>query len=734
MENSFLRGRTEVPATLTSSEIKGLSEQEIRHLIHELQVHQIELQTQNEELRRAQEDLRLSEQRYRDLFEQAPVGYIVLDYEGVIYQTNRRAVELLAREMTTDLRKRVLHSFCTPDAGDQLYRHLRRLSKGLDQDRCELNLSHRGEEIVLLLETKRVAGGEGPLRTALIDLTEQKRAESNLQLAAIVFEHAAEGIMVTDAEQKIISINRAFTSITGYDTHEVIGRKPDLLSSGRHSHWFFQEMWRKIRQHGRWEGEIWNNRKNGEVYPEHLSIICIRNNDGRITHYVGVFYDTSGQEFARRQLHRLAYYDELTGLPNRALCLDRLETALKRCHREGTGLALLFLDLDRFKHVNDALGHNIGDKLLEFSANLIRQCVRESDTVSRLGGDEFTVILNDLERHEEAALVAEKILNAFRITPFHYTGGELVVAASIGIGLYPRDADNVDNLLRCADIAMYRAKDTGRNDYQFYADEMSARFETRLAMETDLRRAEENRELRMVYQPCIDLETGRIMGAEALMRWRSPRWGEVDPAVFIPLAEETGLITPLAQWGLSAVSTQAASWSALGIRLSINLSGLKLKQLLEGDLFARIISQWSGSMCPIELELTETVLMEYRERLDEGLNNAKQLGITIAVDDFGTGYSSLSYLKQFPIDCLKIDSSFVRDVEQDPNDAAIAATIIAMARTLDLRVVAEGVETDGQHRFLKEQGCDEAQGFLFSPPLEVEEFERFFSARHQQSS
>ncbi|MCB1856863.1 MAG: EAL domain-containing protein [Gammaproteobacteria bacterium] len=728
MEYRSLRGRAEVPAAITSNEIKGLSEQEIRRLIHELQVHQIELQTQNEELRRAQDDLHSSEQRYRDLFEQAPVGYIVLDYEGVIYQTNRRAVELLTGNVTTDLRNSILYSFCSPGDGDPLYHHLRRLAKGLDQDRCELSLKHQGEEIVLLLETKRVAGGEGPLRTALIDLTEQKRAESNLQLAAKVFENAAEGIMVTDAEQRIISINRAFTSITGYETHEVIGRNPKFLSSGRHNRGFYRDMWRKIHQRGRWEGEIWNNRKNGETYPEHLSIICIRNIDERITHYVGVFFDTSGQEFARRQLHQLAYYDELTGLPNRTLCLDRLETALKLCHREGTGLALLFLDLDRFKHVNDALGHNIGDKLLEFSANLIRKCVRESDTVSRLGGDEFTVILNDLERHEEAALVAEKILNTFRTTTFHYTGGELVVAASIGISLFPLDADNVENLLRCADIAMYRAKDTGRNDYQFYANEMSARYETRLAMETDLRRAEENRELRMVYQPCIDLETGRIKGAEALMRWRSPRWGDVDPAIFIALAEETGLIMPLAQWGLSAVAEQAAHWSQLGIRLSINLSGLKLKQLLEGDLF----SQWTGSMCPIELELTETVLMEYRERLDERLNHVKRLGITIAVDDFGTGYSSLSYLKQFPIDCLKIDSSFVRDVEQDPNDAAIAATIIAMARTLDLRVVAEGVETEGQYRFLKEQGCDEAQGFLFSPALEVDEFERFFSARHQQ--
>jgi len=551
-------------------------------------------------------------------------------------------------------------------------------------------------------------------------------SQRNLHLAEKVIESSLEGIMITDDKSIIVSVNPAFTRLTGYSAEEVVGKTPAVLNSGRHDKTFYDAMWRRLREHGHWQGEVWNRRKSGELYPELLTIAAITDRDGQLTHYAALFSDITELKESEERIRHLAYYDALTGLPNRRLLDDRLRVALAHAHRNQRQLAVLFIDLDRFKRINDTLGHEIGDRLLVAIAQRLRDIVREDDTVARMGGDEFVAVLSDIENPDHAVQIARRLIDALK-QPVYVGSHELVVTTSIGVSIYPDDGESAAGLVKNADIAMYRAKDTGRNSFQLYAPAMNARTLEHLALESALHRALERNEFELYYQPLYEAGQCRMVAAEALLRWRHPDLGLVPPADFIPLAEETGLILPIGAWVLRDACRQLALWRQQGheeLHVSVNISA---RQFHQPDFIAQaahIVQEAGLSPRQLTLELTESMLMDDALETSRMLAQLHELGFGIAMDDFGTGYSSLSYLKRFPLSELKIDRVFIRDIERSTEDAAIVSATIGLAHSLGLRVVAEGVETAQQLAFLQQQGCDILQGFHFSPPLTVAELEK----------
>jgi diguanylate cyclase (GGDEF)-like protein len=498
------------------------------------------------------------------------------------------------------------------------------------------------------------------------------------------------------------------------------------VRSDRQDAAFYQALWASLNATGRWQGEIWNRRKSGEIYPEWLTINAVRDEFGRLVNYVAVFSDISGIKQSQAQLAHLAHHDPLTGLPNRLLFNDRLDHALDRARRDGSQLAVLFVDLDRFKHINDSLGHLAGDGLLQEVAARLTGAVRREDTVARMGGDEFTLLLEDLRRPEDAAVLARKLLDVLS-GPYSVAGRELFVTASVGISLYPRDGSGCEELIRNADAAMYQAKEEGRNGYHFYLPELTAAALQRVHLEADLRRALARGELSVHYQPQIDLDSGRLIGAEALVRWRHPEQGMIPPDRFIHLAEDTGLIIELGELVLRTACRQAVEWLAAGVpveRIAVNVSA---QQVQRSDFVATVRSALRDTGLPprhLELEVTESFIMGQAEAGIRVLQALRELGVRLAVDDFGTGYSSLGYLKRLPIHMLKIDRSFVSDLQGDSGDLAIAKAVIALGRTLGLKVIAEGVEHDHQAGLLRAEGCHYGQGYLFGRPVEGEDFAR----------
>lgn len=589
-----------------------------------------------------------------------------------------------------------------------------------------INLHKDGREVVLETSGTPYFDEQGILqgyRGIDRDITEKKMAEQKLQLAAMVINGTPEGVMITDSELDIISVNPAFSRTTGYSSEEVLGKRPTILSSGRHDSSFYLDMWRKLKEQGFWQGEIWNRRKDGDIYPEWLNISAIKDASGNVTNYAGVFSDISTQEHVRNRLHNLAYYDALTELPNRELFNDRLENALVQARRHGHAVGLIFIDLDRFKQINDTLGHKTGDSLLKAVAVQLQACVRDTDTVSRLGGDEFTVILPGIKEADDAATVAETIVRAFSKAVVLEDGRQLFTTPSIGISLYPNDGDGGEELLKNADTAMYRAKESG-GGYQFYTTSMSASFAERLFLEGELRHALINNELSLAYQPQVDLATGRMIGVEALARWHHPKEGWISPGKFIPVAEETGLIQQVGEWVFRRACRQLASWQEhinMPWRMAVNVSPRQIHGKEGMASIKKLIEESGISGNMLELEFTESSFMENMDDVSQLIGVLGKEGIQVAIDDFGTGYSSLSYLKKFAIDKLKIDQSFVRDIVTDNSDAAIVRTIISMGHNLGLRVIAEGVETIEQLRFLAENGCDEVQGYYFSRPVMADE-------------
>lgn len=561
---------------------------------------------------------------------------------------------------------------------------------------------------------------------ALIKCAFQVRADAEMRLSRTVFETSSEAIMVTDGQNHIVAVNAAFSDVTGYTRGEVLGLDPRFMNSGRHDEGFFQGLWKSLTENGRWSGEIWNRRKNGEIYPEWMSVSAVKDRLGKVTHYVTIFTDITERKEAEERVRHLAHYDALTDLPNRTLFYDRLSQALIQAQRDNTLAAVMFIDLDRFKNINDTLGHSVGDLLLQGVAERLIQCMRQGDSVSRQGGDEFVVLLPAIGQAEDAAVVAQKILESIG-KPFFLDEHELHVTCSIGISFYPNDGDNSETLMKNADTAMYRAKEAGRGNYQFYLADMNARSLERLAMETSMRFAIEREQFELYYQPQIDVAGGTMVGAEALIRWNHPTLGMVLPAHFIPLAEETGLIQPIGEWVLRTACRQAARWQSQGYAsflVSVNVSARQFRQAGFVDMVASALRDCGLPPECLELELTESVLMGQTDKNIAILRSLKQMGLTIAIDDFGTGYSSLNYLKRLPIDTLKVDRSFVGDLPRDKDDAAIVDAVVSMAHSLSLKVVAEGVETEDQVEFLRSRRCYLMQGFYFYEALPAAELTR----------
>ncbi len=553
----------------------------------------------------------------------------------------------------------------------------------------------------------------------LEDISASVEQQQRLRESAVVFENALEGMTVTDIDGAVVEVNNAFTEITGYSRDDVIGKNLRLLKSGRHGPDFYQTMWTSLSQTGRWSGEIWNRRKSGELYPQLLNISTVRDSAGDPCKYVGVFADISHIKRSEEKLDFLAHHDALTELPNRLLFNARLTHALEHAKRLDKSLAVMFLDLDRFKMVNDAHGHPVGDALLRAVAERLVECVRAEDTVARIGGDEFVVLLERIAAAEDAGMVANKILQAF-YRPMVVNGNEQYASMSIGISLFPRDASDAPSLVRNADSALYQAKESGRSTYRFYSPDLTERATERAGLANDLHRVIEREQLSLVYQPQVDLATGQMVGLEALLRWHHPVHGAVSPASFIPIAEETGLIKEIGEWVLQAACKQARRWLDDGLdfgRIAVNIAG---PQIRGGDLHVVVSKALESSGLPaqrLELEVTESFIMQGTEQGIDDMRRLRELGLDLSIDDFGTGYSSLSYLKRLPINRLKIDQSFVRDLPADEEDSAISSAVIALGSSLGLDVVAEGIETAEQRSFLIGAGCPRGQGYLFSRPL-----------------
>jgi diguanylate cyclase (GGDEF)-like protein/PAS domain S-box-containing protein len=697
------------------------------------------------ERKKAEQKLLEREARYRAVTYSANDAIITTDNAGNIAGWNRGA-EAIFGYSETEISGQPLTRLMPHRYRDQHIAGMSRVLSGgvshISDKTVELaGLRKDGSEFPLELSLAKWEAPEGWFVTGIIrDITERKQAEADLRIAAIAFE-TQDAMIITDANQVILKVNQAFTRITGYSAEEAIGQTPALLKSGYQNAQFYQAMWESLAREGYWQSEIWNRRKTGDVYPERITITVVTNVEGDAVNYVATFDDISQHKKAEETIHDLIFYDTLTKLPNRRLLVERLKHSIEVERREGKQLALMMLDLDRFKVINDSLGHLAGDELLQQVATRIATRLRKVDIVARLrkvdllarlGGDEFILLLEDITHMEDAARVAEQII-AILSKPFYLSqGDEVCITASIGISLYPQHGDNPETLISYADAALNKAKAEGRSCFAYYSEDLTLAARERIALEARLRKAIELHELRVFYQPQVDIATGQIIGAEALVRWQDPIEGLVGPAGFIPLAEETGLILEIGAWVLRETCRQGKHWLDAGlpaITLSVNVSAHQFRRSDVCALVTTVLTETGFPAEQLELEMTESGLMERQDKVMALLNELRALGVRFAIDDFGTGYSSLAYLKHFPLDSLKIDKGFIDDIPHLQDDMEIAATIIAMGHMLGFKVLAEGVETAEQLAFLQDKGCDAYQGYLKSKPVPAEEFVELLRAQ-----
>jgi diguanylate cyclase (GGDEF)-like protein/PAS domain S-box-containing protein len=669
-----------------------------------------------------------AEEVLNNFFEQPATLNLIARLDGTIQRVNASWESMLGYSRA-ELEGGSFLDYVHPEDQDATLAEMARLAEGQVTFYFENRYRHRDGGYRRLAWSAKASVKERMIYSVATDITEKRRGEDRLREAAAVFSNTAEGVIITDLDGTIRDINKAFSEITGYSREEIIGQNPSKFQSGRHDRPFYQAMWQALLVTGGWRGEIWNRRKDGSIYPALLTISTVRDSQSQPSGYIGVCADITALKQTEDRLEHLAHHDPLTDLPNRSLLNERLAQAIKHAKRNRTELAVLFLDLDRFKVINDSLGHSAGDQLLVELARRLLGAVRAADTVARISGDEFVVLLEDVRGGEGAALVAEKLIAAMK-APFDLEGNTVRVTTSLGLSLYPRDGEDAATLLRNADAAMYRAKDDGRNNYKFYTEELTAAAFEHMLLETALRGAIQNRELRLVYQPKVDLMTGRLIGMETLLRWRHSSRGHISPAQFIPVAERTGLIREIGEWVMVTASRQGREWLDRGFdigRIAVNVAGPQIQQADFVSGVADALEQTGLPPSHLELEVTESFVMQRAEESIGKLEAIRALGISIAIDDFGTGYSSMNYLKRLPVDRLKIDQSFVRDIPADRNDMAIAEAIIALGTALDQAVIAEGVETAEQAAFLKDKGCTQAQGYYFGRPVPPEEFEPFLA-------
>ena len=672
--------------------------------------------------------LSLATSEIRTIFDTLGAALIVIDLDDRIDDCNRRAIDWFFGGIErAQIIGRKGNEVC--HYADALA-HIRGSADGTSHI---VSLDHQDVQVVAS-KIHDEAGQHAKTVMLFTDITQQMENERHLQLYAKIFSHVGEGILISDADNRIVEVNAAVSRITGYEREELIGETPTILKSGLHEQSFYDELWRTLNQNGYWHGEIFDRAHDGRILPLLQTISEVRDANGALTHYISVMTDISSLKETESRLDFLAHHDALTQLPNRLLLNDRLDHLIERAERDNQIIALLFIDLDHFKNINDSLGHEVGDQLLILAARRLKKLVRRADTVARLGGDEFVVLMESNVTHMAAVRLADKVVTAFR-EPFVINGVRLYVGCSIGITVYPEDGADAVTLLKNADTAMYSAKDAGRAGHVRYSSALSAASRSKIEFDNALRTALREGGFELHYQPIVDITLGRVIACEALIRWPTGPADMQMPDAFIPIAEETRLIVPLGEWILHEALSRMSAWRAEGVApdyISVNISAV---QLAQPDFSERVIALLQASGVPgnqLQIELTENVLMRDVELCSRVLANLREYGIRTAIDDFGTGYSSLSYLKQLPIDNLKIDRSFVLDIPGDANDCAIAAAVIGLARTLGMETIAEGIETIEQQDYLMRIGCDKVQGYLHSKPLPAKDYLAFVSAYHAE--
>jgi diguanylate cyclase (GGDEF)-like protein/PAS domain S-box-containing protein len=750
-----------------TSKQSDVSDYATKKMLHELQVHQIELEMQNEELKQA----RITEKlhyRYTELFEFAPIAYFAFDQKGIINQVNRRGASLLGLERNNVVGKlfsnyitaqdRDIFKCCLAkafgDGGIQSCEILGQIgNKTLWLD-IEANLGITGTDCLFVViditdrkkaeESQKLANKEkenraNELALANIELAFQnkekdKRADeltlaneekekraNELALAAKVFTHAREGIMITDAKGNIIEVNDTFSDTTGYSRQECIGNKPRILQSGWQSPKFFADMWQSILKDGHWSGEIWNRRKNGEMYAEIKTISAVHDEHGITTHYVALGNDITPMKEHQNQLEHIAHYDILTNLPNRVLLADRLSQAMLQCSRHKQYLAVVFIDLDGFKAVNDSYGHDVGDELLIAISVRMKNVLREGDTLSRIGGDEFVAVLADLATVEDCEPVVERLLLAAS-DPVTVSDVVLNISASIGVTLYPQDNSDTDLLMRHADQAMYVAKASGKNRYHLFDTVQDDAVKVQRESLKVIRNALDTHQFVLYYQPKVNMRTGLVIGVEALIRWQHPERGLLNPIEFLPVIENNPMMIEVGEWVIDSALTQISQWQAMGLKpplsISVNIAAVQLQQPDFTQMLTTLLAA-HPDVEPryLELEVLETSALDDVQHVSNTMNACMALGVSFALDDFGTGYSSLTYLRRLPASLIKIDQSFVRDMLDDTDDLAIVEGVIALAKSFKRDVIAEGVETIDHGITLLQLGCDLAQGYGIARPM-----------------